>query len=38
VAPIGVAQRHGAAIHIDLVAVELEVADEFLGNDARRPR
>ena len=33
VAPIGVAERHGAAVDVDLLAVELEVADELLGHD-----
>jgi len=28
-----VAQRHGAAVDVDLVAVELQVADELLGDD-----
>ena len=28
-----VAERHRAAVDVDLVAVELEVADELLGDD-----
>ncbi len=29
------AERNRAAIDVDLVAVELEVADEFLGDDRK---
>ncbi len=30
------AERHGAAIHIDLVAVDLQIADEFFRDDGKR--
>ncbi len=33
VAPIRVAQRHRPAVHVHLLAVELQIADEFLGDD-----